>query len=178
MRGGEAHETLIVPHVVSYAHALPHVTGKNVVDLCCGTGYGTKLLAEAADSVTGIDYQQSAIEYAKRDKISNCIFIVQDLDQEIPDFSQYHVVTCFEGLEHLKDPKGLVDHIIGQKKVFIFSVPNEKVLNNPHHHHIIDQGTLQEWLPKVELRAISDSGQFVNFDQTFGRYFGIWRPYD
>ena len=53
-------------HEAAYEYALPLVAGRRVVEVGCGEGYGTALLATAAESVTGIDYDALAIAHCAR----------------------------------------------------------------------------------------------------------------
>ncbi len=52
-------------HEAAYEFALPLVFG-DVLEVGCGEGYGTALLATVADSITGIDYDQGTVEHASR----------------------------------------------------------------------------------------------------------------
>ena len=51
-------------HEVAYRFALPHVAGKRVLEVGCGEGYGTALLASRAAGVLGIDYDALTIAHA------------------------------------------------------------------------------------------------------------------
>ena len=51
-------------HEVAYRFALPHVAGKRVLEVGCGEGYGTALLASSAAGVIGIDYDALTIAHA------------------------------------------------------------------------------------------------------------------
>ncbi|MFM7116190.1 MAG: class I SAM-dependent methyltransferase, partial [Planctomycetota bacterium] len=55
-------------HLARYRFASSYVSGKDVVDIACGTGYGTRLLCESgkAKSVLGIDIDDAAIAYARK----------------------------------------------------------------------------------------------------------------
>jgi SAM-dependent methyltransferase len=52
-------------HEAAYEFALEHVHG-DVLEVGCGEGYGTALLAEAATSITGVDYDLATVEHARR----------------------------------------------------------------------------------------------------------------
>ena len=56
------------PHVAAvYAFAAGYVQGQRVLDLGCGTGYGSARLAAAgAASVVGIDSDAKSLAYARR----------------------------------------------------------------------------------------------------------------
>jgi len=51
-------------HLQRYRYATKRCKGR-ILDLGCGTGYGTKILYEADNEVYGIDNSQKAIDYAK-----------------------------------------------------------------------------------------------------------------
>ncbi len=51
-------------HEIAYRFALPYVDGRRVLEVGCGEGYGTALLATAAASVIGIDYDALTAAHA------------------------------------------------------------------------------------------------------------------
>ncbi len=51
-------------HEVAYRFALAHVAGKRVLEVGCGEGYGTALLATQAADVVGIDYDARTVAHA------------------------------------------------------------------------------------------------------------------
>jgi SAM-dependent methyltransferase len=53
-------------HEVAYRFALPLVDGARVLEVGCGEGYGTDLLAGAAGSVVGVDYDAATVGHAWR----------------------------------------------------------------------------------------------------------------
>lgn len=162
-----------IPHGMAYVHALPLVRGRTVADLCCGTGYGTRLLSESAISVIGFDYSKDAIDYNNGRKLPNTEFILADVETlDIPDVE---VITCMQGLEHLDDPKALIQKNLD--KMWVFALPNDQDDTNEHHHHKIDVSTIQDWFgDNVSIRLFDDSGQWIDFGQAFTNYFGVYRP--
>ena len=59
-------------HCHRYAFARRFVAGRRVLDAACGEGYGSALLAEAADTVVGVDIDaqvvaKAATTYGKND---------------------------------------------------------------------------------------------------------------
>ncbi len=91
-------------HVVFQSKNL--LKGSKVLDLGCGAGRLSLYAAKYADSVTGIDYIGSAINYAnkfaKLCNVKNANFSVTDLDSVAG--MQYDVVLISEVLQHVKNP--------------------------------------------------------------------------
>ncbi|WP_375501050.1 class I SAM-dependent methyltransferase [uncultured Jatrophihabitans sp.] len=52
-------------HEAAYEFALRHVRG-HVLEVGCGEGYGTALLASAATSILGVDYDRATVQHAAR----------------------------------------------------------------------------------------------------------------
>ena len=56
-----------IDHMVRYASVAPFIVGKRVLDVACGSGYGSQFLAlQGAHHVVGIDIHQATIEYARK----------------------------------------------------------------------------------------------------------------
>ncbi len=62
-------------HLQRYKYALKRCKGR-ILDLGCGTGYGTKMLYDKGNEVFGIDISQAAINYAKNKYPGPDIFVV------------------------------------------------------------------------------------------------------
>ena len=59
-------------HLIRYELAKEFVKDKTVLDIACGSGYGTKILAEAgAREVEGIDISEEAIISARKNYENN-----------------------------------------------------------------------------------------------------------
>ena len=52
-------------HMSRYLAVIDMVKDKVVLDVASGTGYGTQLLAKYANKVTGVDYSDDAVAYAR-----------------------------------------------------------------------------------------------------------------
>ena len=110
----EKYEQTLKEHLARYIFALEHTVGKTL-DAPCGTGYGTNLL-----NADGCDCSNEALDYA-RAMYKNNFF---NVDLESPDIDEkYNTVVCFEGLEHLIDPKPFIDWVEKTADRFIFSIP-------------------------------------------------------
>src|ERR1051325_1689669 len=52
-------------HLVVYEWIAQRVHGRKVVDLACGEGYGSAVLAQTAQSVIGVDANPEAFDHAR-----------------------------------------------------------------------------------------------------------------
>jgi 2-polyprenyl-3-methyl-5-hydroxy-6-metoxy-1,4-benzoquinol methylase/glycosyltransferase involved in cell wall biosynthesis len=146
-------------HIHRYAYATQFVRNKRVLDLACGEGYGSYLLAKTAKSVAGIDIDNNSIKHARNKYIKqNLEFRVGSIT-EIPIDGErlFDVAICFEALEHIEDHQKLlseVKRLLTPDGVFIVSTPNKTVysdepqFNNPFHVHELYFDEFRELLEK------------------------------
>jgi SAM-dependent methyltransferase len=88
-------------HLHRYLVARELVQGKDVLDIACGEGYGSRLLAEVAKSVTGMDISQEVVAHASTSYLANNLHFAQGDCAHIPlRDASLDVVVSFETLEH------------------------------------------------------------------------------
>lgn len=137
-----------------YKFALKFIKQENfVIDVPCGSGYGTALLASRGCEVLGIDIDKLTIEKARAQyKYHNVYFLAGDM-MEIP-LPQADVITCFEGLEHITPGERLIERFCGalnDRGKLIVSIPiNEHIVrpdkSNPYHKEDYDLEKLSKLL--------------------------------
>jgi len=98
-------------HLNRYELAAKQVrnVGSLAVDLCCGTSYGTAILARAGALAVGVDLSEDAIRYARNNNPAATFEqgYVQDFLRGSTRSPQ--LVTFFEAIEHIPRIKsGLV----------------------------------------------------------------------
>jgi hypothetical protein len=95
-------------HVAVYEWIAARVGGVRVIDMACGEGYGSDLLARSAASVVGVDANPEAHEHASlRYRRPNLRF-ARDL---VESFSEpADAVVFLQTIEHLQDPGAVLEH--------------------------------------------------------------------
>lgn len=97
-----------------YLFAARYVRDKAVLDVACGTGYGSDILARAgAATVTGIDHAREAIAFAEKHyQRSNLNFMVLDA-LELPFEGQiFDVIVSLETIEHLESQQEFLEALV------------------------------------------------------------------
>ncbi|MFQ5821551.1 MAG: class I SAM-dependent methyltransferase, partial [Candidatus Heimdallarchaeota archaeon] len=108
------------------------VRGQRVLDVACGEGYNTRILARKGAKVTGVDFSEKLIDLAKQEEakeelgISYHVMDATDLNKELSS-NYFDLVTCFMALQDIKYYKKViseVDRVLKQQGRFIFSIPH------------------------------------------------------
>jgi len=162
---GQVNDDLWAEHIARYALAARFAQGRRVLDLGCGTGYGTADLAQVASSAVGIDLAPEAIAYANEHFPSVRFFQSSASAVPFPPAS-FDLVTAFEVIEHLRDWRALLTEarrVLEQSGLLIVSTPNKRYYAearaksgpNPFHEHEFEfaefRTALGEFFPHVEI---------------------------
>ena len=130
-------------HLAVYEWIAPRVAGLRVIDMACGEGYGSRVLAESAGEVVGVDANPEAHEHARlRYRTANLRFE----RALVESFScPADCVVFLQTIEHLQDPRAVLEHfrsIVGEEGAVFVSTPNVLTLapgaersDNPWHVH-------------------------------------------
>src|SRR5436853_5470259 len=95
-------------HLAVYRWIAERVRGLDVVDMACGEGYGTAVLAERAARVTGVDANPEAHEHARIKYAHPGVRFVRDL---VESYSEpCDAIVFLQTIEHLQDPAAVLDH--------------------------------------------------------------------
>jgi 2-polyprenyl-3-methyl-5-hydroxy-6-metoxy-1,4-benzoquinol methylase len=96
-------------HLVVYEWIARRVGGERVVDLACGEGYGSDVLARSAYSVVGVDANPDAHEHARlRYRAPNLRF-VRDMVETYRE--PCDAVVFLQTIEHVHDPDGVLENV-------------------------------------------------------------------
>lgn len=140
---------LMSEHAVRYAHALAFVGGKDVLDLGCGTGYGSEMLTWAAGSVRGFDLWQPAEEERPQWTGGAVLRYGHDLCRD--PLPRADLAVMFEVLEHLHQAPDALRLIWDAVDMLVVSFPNP-VFHGSH----VNQYHVNDWpLDRVEREVLA-----------------------
>jgi 2-polyprenyl-3-methyl-5-hydroxy-6-metoxy-1,4-benzoquinol methylase len=95
-------------HLVVYEWIAARVAGLRVIDMACGEGYGSEVLARAAAGVVGVDANPEAHEHARLRYRRKNLRFARDL---VDSFSEpADAVVFLQTIEHLEQPLGALEH--------------------------------------------------------------------
>jgi 2-polyprenyl-3-methyl-5-hydroxy-6-metoxy-1,4-benzoquinol methylase len=148
LEAAQADTMLACEHRHRYAFAAPLCDGRSVLDLCCGSGYGSAILSEQARLVVGIDNDAATIETAQatvgRERPNTSFQAADALAYLHSDaMEQFEVVVCFEGLEHLPSVDRALARLgeLAERGLrLIVSIPNSKMFHERNPFHVTDFG--------------------------------------
>ncbi|MBA2644687.1 MAG: methyltransferase domain-containing protein [Solirubrobacterales bacterium] len=131
-------------HLAVYEWIAERVRGRRVVDLACGEGYGSAVLARTAASVVGVDANPEAFEHARLRYVTPNLRFERDLVETWS--GEVDCVVFLQTIEHVADPGALLDSIgrlAGPGGISYVSTPNVLTLapagaersDNPWHVH-------------------------------------------
>ena len=105
---GHAEDEISLEHHHRYLITQAICEGKTVLDIACGDGYGSSILAKVAADVHGVDIDEASIESAEL-RYPTVNFRVGDAAKLPFSDGQFDVAVSFETLEHVPDPQAMLD---------------------------------------------------------------------
>lgn len=149
-------------HVARYQWAAKQIGGgKTVADFACGIGYGTRLIAEAGNRVTGHDIDREAIGYARKHYLHSLVMF-KWADGAKPPRISAEVAVCFETIEHIRDPRPLLKALRKGARTLLASVPNETEFpwaGHAYHFRHYTQEQFQALLAECGWQVVQWWGQ-------------------
>ncbi len=141
-------------HLVVYEWIAERVHGLRVLDMACGEGYGSDVLARRAQSVVGVDANPEAHEHARLRYVRENLTFARGLVETYA--SPCEAVVFLQTIEHVGNPDEVLDRfraLVGPGGVVYLTTPNVLTLapagaeksSNPWH--------IKEYRPE-EFRAL------------------------
>jgi len=154
-------------HLAVYDWISRRCAGLDVVDMACGEGYGTDVLARRATRVTGVDANPEAHEHARLKYTRPGVSFVRDL---VETFSEpCDAVVFLQTIEHVQDPKAVLDHFkrilrpggtayVSTPNLLTLAPPGAEKSGNPWHLKEYRAGEFRELceqsFERVELLGV------------------------
>ncbi len=117
-------------HLAVYEWVAARCGGLEVVDMACGEGYGTDVLARRAARVTGVDANPEAFEHARLKYTRPGVRFVREL---VESYSEpCDAIVFLQTVEHLADPGAVLRRFreLARDAVYV-STPNVLTLAGP-----------------------------------------------
>jgi ubiquinone/menaquinone biosynthesis C-methylase UbiE len=158
---GQVDQDLFNEHIARYYFAARLSRNKRVLDLACGTGYGSAELASWARSVVGLDVSGEAIAHAREHFSKPNLTLINASCVEVPfPDATFDLITAFEVIEHLEDWPMLLreaKRLLAPGGQFVVSTPNKSyyaesrrlIGDNPFHVHEFEFQEFHEALSAV-----------------------------
>jgi len=137
-------------------------TQDSVLDLACGTGYGSLILSSKCKTITGVDISTKAITFAKKHYNNPNLHFVESSIEKYCQSAD--IVVSFETIEHILQASAVLrefSRVLKPRGLLIISTPNAAVsspgghIQNPYHlieyqpHEFLD--LLLTQFPDVKL---------------------------
>lgn len=151
-------------HQDRYEFACNYVKDKNVLDIACGSGFGSYLIATKGDAkyIVGVDLDQNALRYAEHRYGHDRIYHICADATKFTSEKQFDVIVSFETIEHIPNYSDFIENLNGllnHNGTLIISTPiNRKTtteLRNPYH---VIEWSFDDfhnlWKAKFQIEAI------------------------
>ncbi len=160
-------------HWHRYALARRFARGKRVLDVACGEGYGSALIASVAASVLGIDIDAETVRHAQSRYAdqSNLRFAVGDATRLDVTEGAFDLVISFETVEHVAKQDELIAGLrraLAPGGVALISSPDRRTyaeatgFSNPYHVRELDRDEFEALLAR-HFGAVRLFGQKLLF---------------
>ncbi len=151
---------LVGEHLIRYRFAEKIARGM-VLDLGCGSGYGTQIMASQSQWSVGADISFQSVSYAsKKYGARNAAYIVMDASRSSLRPKTFDVICAFEVIEHIRDHRKLLQEaeaLLRDDGVFIISTPNKEKEHSDNPYHAVEfdceefKSLLEEFFGDVRL---------------------------
>ncbi len=158
------------------------VEGLIVLDLACGEGYNTRILARRGARVTGVDFSERLIEYARaeeeKERLGIQYYVRDAIDVTGLTDSYFDLVTCFMALQDVAEYRKAiseVSRVLKPRCRFVFSIPHpcfETIVLNGKKANVSTRYFEQaEYTIQWSMERLSIPFSTIAFHRTLTDYF-------
>lgn len=170
-----------IQHLHRYSYAMAFTEGKKVLDIACGDGYGSNLMASNAERVYGVDIDLPTVkEASEKYKKSNLTFLHGSATEIPMESNSIDVIVSFETIEHLEDHTRMMEEckrVLKTDGILLISTPDKNNYSikrnrrNPFHlkelYYSEFKHLLSTYFSKVEFYFQHDfHGSFIFQEST------------
>ena len=148
---GMTYTDVMAEHAARYAFAMHVVGGMHVLDLGCGTGYGSEMLTWVADSVRGFDLWSPADDERPVWPGGARLSYGHDLCRD--PLPPADAAVAFEVVEHLADAPAALRTAFAAAPGLVTSFPNPVWHGSHHNPHHVNDWTLEEFERELAAAA-------------------------
>jgi SAM-dependent methyltransferase len=153
----------------AYEQAALYTAEKDVLDLGCHTGYGTRIIRVSGARVTGVDVSPEAIDIAREKYSSSGIEFLRLDGRSLPFADRsFDIVTTFKVIEYITDHAQFfaeIRRVLRPGGRVILTTPNAPMRLHPgtkpwNHFHVREysaeelKALLVRYFPKVEILGL------------------------
>ncbi len=169
-------DSFYLEHIQRYRFTKPFVKGKKILDLGCGTGYGSKeLMKLGAKEVSGIDINREAIKFAIKNFQTKSDIRTKKLTFQVGDSTKlpfrnnsFDVIVSFEVIEHIQNYRKYLQEVfrvLKNRGYFIFSTPNRFQHRSSTSHFHFKEFTPDELIglfKQIKQKVVIYGQRFTN----------------
>ena len=163
-------------HLRRYRIAGHSISQQKVLDIACGTGYGSQMLKQSgAASVLGVDISSTAIEFARSRYTDDGIEFCQGDAEQFRSDQRFDVAVSFETMEHVPNPSNFLrvihKHLVPGGRLLLSAPVGETRHFDIYHLHAFERSDIYRLLATAgfEVEAFRFDRWQINFAEIFRR---------
>lgn len=150
-------QEIYLEHMTRYMFASQFVKDKVILDIACGSGYGSDfLLKTGAKKIIGVDISEETISYCKEKYPDDGIeFLIGSVEKIPIGNNSVDIIVSFETIEHVDEKAQIkflkeIKRVLKSDGILIVSTPNSLVYPKWNKFHLkeLDPGEFKNILKK------------------------------